>query len=252
LSKPSGQLFGPVEDKHAAHKLVQIVEDAFDLCRYFNILVESPNAKSCAYKEMGKCPAPCDGSISLEQYRQLVHFSTRSLRELPELIREQEKRMQDAAAELRFETAAKIKQFTDQLKQLGKGALRFVRPINEFNFVTVQRGPRSATAKVFLITPGGIEEILGLLGDAINAGQVLRVALERAAESEKRSIDATGAERLGVATHHLFPGKNAGGTFLRLETLDEKSVTKAYQDLRKQPEPEPVEGEGVLKELQSL
>ncbi len=252
LDKPSGQLFGPVEDKHAAHKLVQIVEDAFDLCRYFNILVESPNAKCCAYKEMGKCPAPCDGSISLEQYRQLVQYSTRSLRELPELIREQEKRMQDAAAELRFETAAKVKQFIDQLRQLGKGALRFVRPLDEFTFVTIQRGPRASTAKVFLITPGGIEEILGLLGDAINAGQVLRVALERAAEREKRPIDATGAERLGIATHHLFSGKSAGGTFLRLETLDEKSVAKAYQDLRKQPEPEPVEGEGVMKELQSL
>ena len=40
--------------------------------------------------------------------------------------------------------------------------------------------------------------------------------------------------------------------FLPLETLDEKSIAKAYRDLQKQPEPEPTEGEGVMKELQAL
>ena len=39
--------------------------------------------------------------------------------------------MQAAAEELRFETAGKIKQFIDQLQQLGKGALRHVRRIEE-------------------------------------------------------------------------------------------------------------------------
>src|SRR3954464_5405144 len=97
LARESGALFGPVEDKHAAGKLVQVIEDAFDLCRYYNILVESPKAKACAYKEMGKCPAPCDGSISMAQYRQLVQWSVRTLEEPAEVIREQEKRMQAAA-----------------------------------------------------------------------------------------------------------------------------------------------------------
>ena len=105
---------------------------------------------------------------------------------------------------------------------------------------------------MFLITPGAIEEILGLTTETINPGQVLRVALERAAERGTFiAVDPTGAERLGIATHHLFSGKS-GGLFLPLETADEKSIAKAYRDLQKQPEPQPVEGEGVMKELQSL
>ena len=251
LVRQTGILFGPVEDKHAASKLVQLVEDAFDLCRYHHILIESPRALPCAYKEMGKCPAPCDGSISMNAYRQLVQHSANVLRDPTEFVREQERRMQAAATELRFETAGKIKQFVAQLKQLGKGALRHVRRLEDFAFVSIQRGPRPASAKVFLITPGGIEEVLGLIGETISPGQVLRVALERAAERERAVADATAAERLGVAAHHLFSGK-AGGVLLSLETLDEKAIAKGYRDLLKQPEPEPTEGEGVVKELQSL
>src|SRR5438067_8306856 len=37
LSPRPGRLFGPVEDKHAAARLIQIVDDAFDLCRYYNV-----------------------------------------------------------------------------------------------------------------------------------------------------------------------------------------------------------------------
>jgi hypothetical protein len=252
IAKPTGHLFGPVEDKHAAAKLVQLVEDAFDLCRYYNILVESPNAKACAYKEMGKCPAPCDGSVSMTQYREQVRYSLRLLSDPAEFVREQERRMNAAATELRFETAGKIKQYLDQLKQVGKGALRHVRRMADFAFVSIQRGPRAATARVFLITPAGIEEIVGLAGDTIVPGQILRVALERAAEPPKTVQDMTGAERVGIATHHLFSGQSGGGAFLRLESADEKAIAKAYRELLKQPEPQEVEGEGVMKELQSL
>jgi hypothetical protein len=245
-------LFGPLEDKHAAGRLVQLVEDAFDLCRYHHILVDAPRAKPCAYKEMGKCPAPCDGSISLPQYRQLVRWSVRTLQDPAEFIREQEARMGAAAAELRFETAGKIKQFVEQLRQLGKGPFRHARPLREFVFVSLQHGPRAGTAKVFLISRGRVEEVLGLLGDAPNPGAVLRVALERAAELEAAPLDASGAERIGVVAHHLFSGKHRG-VFLRLDTIDEKSLAKAYRDLGKQaPAAEEPEGEGVLKELQSL
>ena len=44
---------GPVRDKHAAQRLIESLEDLFDLCRYHEILVQAPRGKACAYKEMG-------------------------------------------------------------------------------------------------------------------------------------------------------------------------------------------------------
>jgi excinuclease ABC subunit C len=252
LSITTGMLLGPVEDKHVAGRLIEDVADWFDLCRYYHILVESPNAKACAYKEMGKCPAPCDGSISMPQYRRMVEWSSRAIVDPKELIREQTARMQAAAKELRFESAAKIKSYIDSLSTLGKGDLRHFRRLRDFNFLSLQHGPRDGKVKAFLITPGLIEEIAGVPTEPSRPSDLMRLALERAADRVTDSMDPIGAERIGVVTHHLFSRKFSQGVFLPLETLDEKSIVKAYRDLQKQNSQADVEDEGVTKELQAM
>lgn len=247
LSKP-GMLIGPLEDKHTAAGLIELAEDSFDLCRYYNVLVEAPNGRACAYKEMGKCPAPCDGSISMEQYRGMVEWSARSVVDPAPLVREHGRRMQQAAAELRFESAGRIKGLVDRLSQLGKGPYRHVALLKDFRYLSLQHGPRDGTARAFLITPGAIEEIAGLIAEPTKPIVLLRLALERAAGQNADLLDQTQAERVGIVTHHLFSGKHRG-VFLRLDTIDEKSVVKAFRELRKQAPQEEVEGEGVMKEL---
>ena len=250
LSKP-GLLLGPLEDKHTAASLIELAEDSFDLCRYYNILVEAPAGRACAYKEMGKCPAPCDGSISMEQYRGMVEWSARSLVDPAPFVREHTKRMQQAAADLRFETAARIKALVDQLARLGKGPNRHVALLRDFQFLSLQHGPREGTAKVFLVTPGRIEEIAGLIGEPAKISELLRLAFELAVARRDEKLGPAGAERIGIVSHHLFSAKNRG-VFLRLDGVDEKAVAKAYRELRKQAPQEETEGEGVMKELQAL
>jgi len=229
----SGQLLGPIEDKHAANRLIELIESCFDLCRYFNILVESPNGKACAYKEMGKCPAPCDGSISIGQYRRLIEWSAGVVADPANYIREQTRRMQTAAADLRFETASKIKAYIDELSQLGKGPYRHLGRLGDFNYLCFQRGPRPCSMKVFLITPGQIEQILCVIDDQFKPSEIMRLALTLAAE-QSTQIDAPGVERIGIVAHHLFSAKNTHGVFLPLAKVDEKSIAKACRDLQKQ------------------
>ena len=252
LAPRDGLLLGPVEDKHAAARLIELVEDLFDLCRYYNILVESPHGKACAYKEMGKCPAPCDGTIEIAQYRRMVEWSMATLVDPDELIRQETRRMHAAAADLKFEMAAKIKAYSESLSQLRKGPFRHVRRLKEFTYLSFQRGPRDGLAKVFLIMPGQIEEIAGLIGEALRPSELLRLAFTLAAERASVTVDSRGVERIGVVAHHLFLAKANHGVFLPLETIDEKSVVKAYRDLLKQKPQDQTEGEGVLKELQAL
>lgn len=252
LTTKTGLLLGPVEDKHAAARLIQLAEDGFDLCRYYNVLTEAPAGKACAYKEMGRCPAPCDGTISMPQYRRLVQWSAETLVDPEPFRNDQTRRMQQAAAELRFESAAKIKAFIDSLAPLGKGPLRHVRRLADFNFLTFQHGPQEGTAKVFLITPGRIEPILSLIAEPDKPADVLRPALAGAAASAGAEMDAAGAERVGIVAHHLFAAKQTHGVFLPLESIDEKAVAKAFRNLRKQRPEADTEGEGVMKELQAM
>jgi hypothetical protein len=206
---------------------------------------------------MGKCPAPCDGSISMDHYRALVQWSARAIVAPDELIRDNTRRMQQAAAELRFESASKIKSYVDSLAQLGKGSLRHMRRLRDFNFISLQRGPREGMAKVFLVTPGMVEEIVGLVAEPNASGELLRLALATAQSRHADGVDPIGAERIGVVAHHLFLAKSSHGVFIPLESADEKSLVKGYRDLLKQKPPEDnadgeAETEGVTKELQAM
>jgi excinuclease UvrABC nuclease subunit len=250
LTRQAGLYLGPLEDKHAAARLIELAESAFDLCRYYPVLVEAPNARACAYKEMGKCPAPCDGSISMGQYRDMIERSARTLVDPADVIRDQADRMRQAAADLKFEAAGRIKQFLAQLEQLGKGPFRHVSLLSNFAYLALQHGPRPGRVKVFLITPGRVEEIAGLIGDPRPA-ELIHLALTVANERGRPEIDEAGAERVGVVTHHLF-APTRRGVFLRLDGIDEKSVARGLKDLQKQGAPEETEGEGVMKELQAL
>ena len=167
-------------------------------------------------------------------------------------IRTHKARMQQAAAELRFESAGKIKGYVEQLSQLGKGAYRHARWLKDFQFLSFQHGPKHGTAKVFLITPGGIELVACLPGEPHRAGETLHAVLNAAAHVPAGKVDAIGAERIGIVTHHLFSAKHSHGVFLRLEETDERAVAKAYRDLQKQSVQEETEGEGVVKELHAL
>jgi hypothetical protein len=251
LTIRTGELIGPIEDKHAANRLMELVESCFDLCRYYNILVESPNGKACAYKEMGKCPAPCDGSISIEQYRRLIEWSAKVIADPAEYIREQSRRMQSAAAALKFETAAKIKAYITELSQLGKGPYRHLANLADFQFLCFQRGPRAGSMKIFLLTPGRTEPILCVLDEKFKPADIMRLALTLASNPQP-PLNTPGIERIGIVAHHLFSAKNTHGVFLPLARIDEKSVVKAYRDLQKQPPTVEADEEGIVKELQSL
>jgi hypothetical protein len=234
LNAEEGICLGPFPDRNAAGKLIELVEDAFDLCRYYNILTQSPHGKACAYKDMEKCPAPCDGSISIEQYRRLIEISVAGLAEPERLIEEHTRRMEQAAAELRFETAGKIRAYISQLAQIGKGALRCAKPLGEFAFVTVQRGPRKGQAKVFLILPDRIEPVMcirdaatrrgGFQGERFDAQEAVNYLHNRAGGVRAA---AASADCIGLVARHLFSTKANGGVFIPLFELTDVMLADA-------------------------
>ena len=60
----------------------------------------------------------------MEQYRHMVSWSAETAMDPAKLIGQSLTRMAEAAEELHFEIAGKIKAYIDQLSQLGKGPYR--------------------------------------------------------------------------------------------------------------------------------
>lgn len=247
----AGQYFGPIEEKHAAGKLVQHIEALFDLCRDYRILTQSPHAGPCAWKQMNKCVGPCDGTISMEAYRQLIAHSADVLADPAAAVDRETQRMQAAAAALAFESAAGIKQFIDDLKRLTKGSARQMRPLRQFRFLSVQPGPKSGQVKLFLIQPGTIHEVGGLIDDPGQASDLLRHILALDAQPPA-PLDEPAAQRMSVVANHLFSTRH-GGSFIHLDDLTTRTLAKARRDLLKDSSgDEPDEDEGVTREWHSV
>lgn len=148
--------FGPIPTKVAAQKFVEIVEDAFDLCRYYAILTQAPHGLACAYKQMHKCPAPCDGSISLGMYHQMIDRSLAAIGNAG-LIEQQQQRMHEAAGAMNYELAGKIKAYVEQLQSLTAGPYQTLGPAQHLRRLAVIRGPAARQWRLMLLTPNQIE-----------------------------------------------------------------------------------------------
>lgn len=243
--------FGPVGEKHAAEKLVQQIESLFDLCRDYRILTQSPNAGPCAWKQMNRCVGPCDGTISLEAYRQLIAHSTQVLADPAAAIEQETQRMRKAAEALAFESAAGIKQFVEGLAQLTKGPARHLRRLEQFRYLAVQPGPKSGQVKLFLVGPGRIDEVAGLIDAPGRASDLLRYILALDATPHP-AINEAAAERMSVVAAQLFSARDRG-VFIHLDDLTDRTLTRAVKMLLKQDiDPVSEDDEGATRALRAV
>lgn len=256
----SGLILGPVPEKASAQRWVEMIEDAFDLCRYHHILVQAPHASACPYKDMSRCPAPCDGSVSMQQYRALVAWSVRTVIHPETEISLQTVRMQQAASELKFETAGRIHQFIQQLHDLRSGEFRQLRPLSDFRYLALQPGPKKNDAKLFVLTPSGAEGLICLQNepkDLLQQSETLQ-CLTRPLD-QSASLRAFDPQRMSIIVKHLFTRKSEG-LFLHGDDLTDHELIRAYRQLVKKQRPlseesqsgtEPAE-EGVVNESDIL
>ncbi len=155
----AGQYFGPINDKHAAARFIETLQAGFDLCRYYHILIEAPNGTACAYKEMGRCPAPCDGSVSMELYQKLINAAvTFACNRQPTMDALQE-HMQHLSADMNFEAAKRAKRQLSDLAPAMKPAFAHVDRLEHFRWLVVCPGEAKDTTRVFLVNGGWIAPI---------------------------------------------------------------------------------------------
>jgi hypothetical protein len=214
-----GRWFGPIPTAAGARRLIEALTDVCDLCRYHEILVKAPAGEACAYKEMGRCPAPCDGTVAMSHYHgQIAEAVGLLCGGLGEWRAGQEAAMRRAAAELAFERAGRIKQRLDRAAALARAAPGHVRPLEALGYLIVQRGRRKAHRRLFIATPGRIA-LLGELQRRRRDQQIDWAATHAAAMLRRPigNLDTPAAERIGLVSWHLLRGEREKGTFVHLD-----------------------------------
>lgn len=247
LSDSAQTYLGPISDRRSADKLIETLEDLFDLCRYHHILVQAPHGKACAYKEMGKCPAPCDGTISLDAYYTQIR-SAQAILTTPGACgyvrwrTTQEEQMKTAAAGLDFERAGKIKQRLTRAQLLEQEAFAHLRPLRETACLSLQPGPGRPWITPFFIHGGMINA-----HPPVKIKDIPTVAIQwharctqLAAEPVTQPLSQAETEHLALVAHHLAKGPVDAGLYLPVQTIAAGSVedlAKTALEFRAKPTP---------------
>ena len=117
ISRDGARYFGPYASPAAMWETIRLLNALFPLRRCKSKKFR-PGQRACLNHQMGRCPAPCIGAITPEQYRERVNRVLAILDgRKRDLIRELEGNMRAAAADLRFEEAAALR---DQIRALGQ------------------------------------------------------------------------------------------------------------------------------------
>ena len=110
--------FGPYPNVGGMHRAVEALLELFPL-RTCSGAVLKQNSRACLNAHIGRCSAPCEGRVSQEEYLAVVEQVSQFLQgKSRELIRKERQVMEEAAAALDFEAAARHRDRAAALEQL--------------------------------------------------------------------------------------------------------------------------------------
>ena len=161
IVKDGSKYFGPYTDVHSMKNLLKTVRKIFPIrsCNYRldSKTVKSKKIKLCLDYYIQRCPGPCQGLISEEDYRKIVNQMVRFIEgRNNEVVKELEQEMHKKAAAEKFEEAAKIRdqiQAIDQFRSRQK-----IVSIDEVDrdIVAIYQEEKIAAGVIFKIREGKI------------------------------------------------------------------------------------------------
>lgn len=241
VGQPAHRFIGPFADKHAAGRYAELLDELFDLCRYPRELAKAPAGTACAYKEMGKCPAACDGSEPMAHYtarvRQAITLSAAPVEHATEELDDQ---MRLHAANRDFERADALKKRIDLLAGSRKPTSKHRTTLDAFARLIVAPSPRRNWARLFRCDALGVRVLCDLPGK--NAHAVAQ-QLDEPATAGDVEISQTAAEELGIACAHLYAPPKKRVRFVDVGPFAQdkaKNIARAIRAATSQAEPDDI------------
>ncbi len=153
IKKDGALYFGPYVPARSMWEAVAFIRRNFPIrpCKYS---LDRP-MRLCIQHQMRKCPAPCAGLISKEEYMRIVEDVRLFLQgEKKELLNELEKRMERFSEELRFEDAAKIRDSINNLMHIWESQKVIAPELGDIDVIGFYGEGKEAVFKIFFIRHG--------------------------------------------------------------------------------------------------
>jgi excinuclease ABC subunit C len=153
MKKDGSRYFGPYTSSKSVHETLKLLKTIFPVRSCAQ--KEFKNKRPCLNAHIGRCLAPCAGSVSLEAYRKMINDVILFLEGRQDALRLLlEERMTRASEEMAFESAAR---FRDQLAAVDQ-VIQRQKIISDrqadFDVVNYVRGVRRVCVQVFFVRGG--------------------------------------------------------------------------------------------------
>ena len=227
-------VFGPFPSRKAAAEFIQILQDAFGLCKRPDLLAGGQNFASCPYLQMATCCAPCVEKIGRDEYLRYIEDAIcAAAGDVQKQTAKLKDQMQQLSGQRAFEQAQLVKKRLDRLKLLGRSNYQWTGKLGDLAILHIDRSAKIAsegkrkkvqTYAAFLITAGCIRQ----LGDFAleKLGEFHKSFLGQLAGPADCSDSKQMAELLALLAYHLYRSKPRGiwincSKAIRVPQLDE-------------------------------
>ncbi len=211
-----GRFVGPWPTQHAARETLEGLWDLFDLCRYPDQVRQAPHGTRCAYAEMGRCDAPCDGSVPLAAYAERCRAAWRFLNGgSGEWIERATARMKEAAAVQKYELAALLRQQARFAEAWRAQWAPYIQAAEGMQYLLGFRATRRQAVKLLLFRAGGLTEgpVIPARRVGSDAAAWLRTQL---AEPRPELLPIVRMEQTWLLGHLLYGGERETALLLAL------------------------------------
>ncbi|MBE9176436.1 excinuclease ABC subunit UvrC [Synechocystis salina LEGE 06155] len=189
LNQAKDRYYGPYVDSFSLRQTLRLIQRIFPLRQRRQPLFKH---RPCLNYDIGRCPGVCQELITPEDYRQTLQkvamvFQGRT-QELHQLLTEQ---MEKAAADLKFEQAALIR---DQINSLGKlnadQKVSLPQDTISRDAIAVASDGQISAIQLFQIRAGRLVGRLGFFADGVESVQEKGEVLQRVLEQHYQQVEA--------------------------------------------------------------
>lgn len=156
MKKDKSKYYGPYTSAGAVKDTLELLRKLYKIrtCNR-NLPKDIGKERPCLYYHIKQCDAPCQGYISEEEYRQSIDKVIDFLNgNYAELLKDLEKKMQDASLEMNFELAIEYRDLLNSVKQIAQKQKITSSEMEDRDVIAFATEDFDAVVQVFFIRDG--------------------------------------------------------------------------------------------------
>lgn len=156
MKKDKAKYFGPYTSAGAVKESIELIRKLYQI-RTCNKVLPRDQGKDrpCLYYHMKQCKAPCQGYVSVDEYREQVRGVLDFLNgDYQKMVRQLKEQMQQASMELRFEEAASLRDTIRDIERIGERQKITGSSGEDKDIIALDHDGTDAVAQVFFVRDG--------------------------------------------------------------------------------------------------